>query len=72
MDAFFQWTPVKRRELMEQLSRDNMKHSNNYGVFALGIFNAQTANSLERNDLFHVVSRLGYPMNVGKQDIEPH
>lgn len=72
MGAFFYWTPVKRRELMEQLSRDNMKHSNNYGVFALGIFNGQTANAPERNDLFHVVSRLSYPMHVGKQVIEPH
>ncbi|MBL7942142.1 MAG: porin [Flavobacteriales bacterium] len=72
MGAFFYWTPVKRQEIMEALNKDGMKHSGNYGMFALGFYNGQTANTPEKNDLFHVVSRFSYPMNIGSQVIEPH
>lgn len=72
LGAFFYWTPKKVQATMEDLTKNSMKHSGNYGMFALGIFNGQTANQPEKNDHVHVVSRLAYPINVGSQTIEPH
>lgn len=40
-----------------------MKGSGDYGVFALGVFNGQTANKLELNNRPHVVSRLSFTLS---------
>lgn len=71
LGAFFYWAPTKTRELYTSLVRDNLKGSGDYGVFALGVYNGQTANRAEQNDKLHVVARFSYPMTVGKQIIEP-
>ncbi len=71
LGAFFYWAPTKTRELFTTLVRDNLKGSGDYGVFAFGVYNGQTANRAEQNDKLHVVARFSYPMAVGKQIIEP-
>lgn len=71
LGAFFYWAPKVKRELFASFVRDNLKGSGDYGVFALGVFNGQTANRAEQNNKLHVVSRLSYPFKVGRQMIEP-
>lgn len=69
--VFFYWAPEKQRALFSSLVRDGLKGSGDYGVFALGAYNGQTANRPEQNDQLHVVTRFSYPMAVGNQIIEP-
>lgn len=71
MGVFFYWAPSKQRELFSSLVREGLKGSGDYGVFALGAYNGQTANRPEQNDQLHVVTRFTYPMAVGNQIIEP-
>ncbi|RJE74541.1 porin [Reichenbachiella sp. MSK19-1] len=71
MGLFFYWASKEKRELMHDLKAQGLKHSGDFGVFALGIYNGQTANHLEQNKTFHVVSRFSYPIVLGKQIIEP-
>ena len=51
--------------------KTGLKGSGDYGVFAFGAFNGQAANKPEQNDQPHIVGRLTYPFEVGKQIIEP-
>jgi Phosphate-selective porin O and P len=71
MGAFFYWAPTKTRDLFTSFVRDNLKGSGDYGVFAFGAYNGQTANRAEQNDNLHIVARFSYPLVVGKQIIEP-
>lgn len=69
---FFYWAPADIRKLFAELSRKGLKHSGDYGVFGLGLFNGQTANQFDRNRKFHYVARLSYPFKFGdNQVIEP-
>jgi hypothetical protein len=69
--AFFYWAPKKTRTLFTSLVKDGLKGSGDYGVFAFGAYNGQTANQTEKNDNVHVVTRLSYPFKIGNQIIEP-
>ncbi len=69
--VFFYWAPKKVRDRFSSLVRDGLKGSGDYGVFALGAFNGQTANRPEQNNDLHVVTRLSYPFAIGKQIVEP-
>jgi hypothetical protein len=71
LGAFFYWAPKKTRTLFSSLVREGLKGSGDYGVFAFGVYNGQTANQTEKNNSLHVVSRLSYPFQVGSQIIEP-
>ncbi len=71
MGAFFYWAPKAKRELFSNLIKDGLKGSGDYGVFAFGVYNGQTANQVERNDNLHVVSRFSYPIKIKNQLIEP-
>ena len=71
LGVFFYWAPSKTRQLYSSLVKDGLKGSGDYGVFALGAYNGQTANQLERNNRPHIVSRLSYPFQIGNQIIEP-
>jgi hypothetical protein len=68
--AFFMWAPKATRTRLASLVNDGLKGSGDYGVFAIGVFNGQTANRPEANNEPHVVARLSYPMAVGAQIIE--
>lgn len=71
LGVFFYWAPKKVRETFSMLVRDGYKGSGDYGVFALGAYNGQTANKPELNNELHIVSRLTYPFQIGNQIIEP-
>jgi hypothetical protein len=58
------------RQLFSELVRSGLKGSGDYGVFAFGAYNGQTANNPELNDEPHVVTRLTYPFQIGNQIIE--
>jgi hypothetical protein len=71
LGAFFYYAPTKTRQLFASLVNDGLKGSGDYGMFAFGLFNGQTANRLEANNSLHIISRITYPVKVGNQIIEP-
>lgn len=71
LGAFFYWAPSKIRERFAMLIKEGYKGSGDYGVFAFGAFNGQSANKTEANRNLHVVTRVSYPFLVGNQIIEP-
>jgi hypothetical protein len=71
MGVFFYYAPEKIRNRFSTLVRDGYKGSGDYGVFAFGAFNGQTANKPELNNKPHIVTRLSYPFEIGGQIIEP-
>ncbi len=71
LGAFFYWAPAKIRERFAMLVKDGYKGSGDYGVFAFGAYNGQTANKSEANRDLHFVTRVSYPFVVGNQIIEP-
>ena len=71
LGAFFYWAPAEIRERFAMLVKDGYKGSGDYGVFAFGVYNGQTANKSEANRNLHVVSRVTYPFLIGNQIIEP-
>jgi len=68
--AFFYWAPKEKRQLYASLINDGLKGSGDYGVFAFGAYNGQTANNPELNNQLHIVSRFTYPFEVKNQIIE--
>lgn len=70
MGAFFYWAPANKRKLFSALVRDGLKGSGDYGIFAFGFYNGQTANRPEQNNEPHIVSRITYPFEMGSQIIE--
>ena len=72
MGTFFYWAPQKIRERFSYLVSSGLKGSGDYGVFALGVYNGQTANRPETNNNLHIVTRLTYPFKLKSgQIIEP-
>jgi len=71
LGVFFYWAPAEIRERFAMLIKDGYKGSGDYGVFAFGAYNGQTANRSEGNRNLHVVSRITYPFVIGSQIIEP-
>jgi len=70
LGVFFYWAPEKTRKLFSSLVNDGLKGSGDYGVFAFGVYNGQTANKPEENKNRHIVSRISYPFQVKNQIIE--
>ena len=67
----FMYAPDKIRKRFAHLVSSGLKGSGDYGVFALGLFNGQTANKPESNNSPHAVARLTYPFELkNKQIIE--
>ncbi len=71
LGVFFYWAPTKTRQLLSELVSKCLKGSGDYGVFAFGAINGQTANKPDLNKELHWVSRLSYPFEIGDQIIEP-
>jgi hypothetical protein len=70
LGVFFYWAPKQTRKLFSSLVNDGLKGSGDYGVFAFGAYNGQTANRPEINANRHIVSRITYPFEYKKQIIE--
>lgn len=72
LGMIFYWAPEKIRARFKELSNHALKGTGDYGVFALGVYNGQTANKNEANNNLHVVSRISYPIAFKNgQIIEP-
>jgi hypothetical protein len=71
LGAFLYWAPVKKRKMFSSLVNEGYKGEGDYGVFAFGVFNGQTANRPEQNKSLHMVARVTYPFEIGNQTIEP-
>jgi hypothetical protein len=71
LGVFFYWAPSKVRERFSYLVSSGLKGSGDYGVFGLGVYNGQTANRTDGNNQVHTVARFSYPIQIGKQIIEP-
>lgn len=69
--VFFYYTPEKIRRRYSVLVREGLKGSGDYGIFGFGVFNGQTGNAPELNNDLHVVARVSYPFQIGRQIIEP-
>jgi hypothetical protein len=70
LGVFFYWAPKKKRQLFSSLVGDGLKGSGDYGVFAFGVYNGQTANNPELNNELHTVARFSYPFEWKNQIIE--
>jgi phosphate-selective porin len=70
LGVIFYWAPKNKRKLFASLVNDGLKGSGDYGVFAFGAFNGQTANNPELNNEPHIVSRFSYPFEYKKQILE--
>ncbi|HRI61604.1 MAG TPA: porin, partial [Saprospiraceae bacterium] len=70
--AFFYYAPAAIRARFKHLVDDGLKGSGDYGMFALGFYNGQSANKPELNDDLHYVARISYPFEIGGgQILEP-
>lgn len=70
LGVFFYWAPKDKRKLMSSLVNNGFKGSGDYGIFAFGAYNGQTANNPELNQEPHIVARLTYPFEYKNQTIE--
>ncbi|QDD13271.1 porin [Candidatus Methylopumilus rimovensis] len=61
LGAFYYYTPENVQALFKEIQDGGLKHSGNYGMLALGIYNGQGANARDMNDNYHVVARATYP-----------
>ncbi|PJE45554.1 MAG: porin [Sediminibacterium sp.] len=68
--TFFYWAPKEKRKLFSSLISEGLKGSGDYGVFAFGLYNGQTANNPELNNKLHIVSRFSYPFELNNQIVE--
>jgi hypothetical protein len=70
LGVFFYWAPKNKRKLFSSLVSEGLKGSGDYGIFAFGVYNGQTANNPELNNKLHIVSRFTYPFQWRNQIIE--
>ncbi|WP_396224664.1 porin [Gemmatimonas sp.] len=71
LGLFFMWAPKTARARYAELATGTGKGSGDYGVFAVGAFNGQTANRADANNNQTLVARLSYPFKIGNQLVEP-
>ncbi len=69
LGAIFFWTPPKIKNLLDSLTKNNLKGTGNYGLLALGIFNGQGANKPELNLNKQIMARISYPFRISKTQI---
>jgi phosphate-selective porin len=61
LGVFYYYTPRAVQARFSEINSLGLKHSGNYGMFGLGVYNGQGANRGDRNDTLHTVVRLTYP-----------
>lgn len=64
LGAFFYWAPDHIRKRFSHLVSSGLKGSGDYGVFAAGLYNGQTANRPEANNNLHTIARFSYPFEL--------
>ncbi len=61
LGAFYYYTPDHVQKLFEEINKQGLKHSGNYGMLGFGFYNGQGANRGDQNDNYHTVARATYP-----------
>ena len=61
LGAFYYYTPDNVQKLFKEIQDGGLKHTGNYGMFALGAYNGQGANQQDQNSNYHTVARFTYP-----------
>ncbi len=69
LGVFFYWATKEKRELIKNLRKSGLS-GGDFGLFAFGFYNGQTANHFDENNEFHLVSRFSYPIELKNQVIE--
>ncbi len=64
LGVFYYFTPKLVQDRFNDINTKGLKHSGNYGLFGLGLYNGQGANRGDRNDNQHVVARVTYPWKL--------
>lgn len=59
--AFYYYTPENIQAMFEEISKEGLKHSGNYGMLGAGFYNGQGANRADVNDNWHFIARATYP-----------
>ena len=62
LGVFYYYTPSNIQTLFAEINSAGLKHTGNYGMFGVGLYNGQGSNRGDRNDNQHVVARLTYPL----------
>lgn len=70
LGAFLLYTPAKIKKIYADIMKEGLKGSGDYGVFAFGVYNGQSANRAEQNNNLHMAARITYPFVFGGQIIE--
>lgn len=64
LGIFYYYTPVEVQARLNEINALGLKHSGNYGMFGVGLYNGQGANRGDRNDDQHTVVRASYPWKL--------
>lgn len=67
--AVMYFLPPKLRKVYDFLNENNLKHSGDYGAYALGIFNGQGINVPDENPSFHVVARASHAVQFNNKQV---
>lgn len=59
--VFYYYTPPEVQALFKEIAGAGLKHSGNYGLFGIGVYNGQGSNRRDANDSFHTVARFSMP-----------
>jgi hypothetical protein len=59
--VFYYYTPKWVQESFKEIEQKKLKHSGNYGMFGLGVYNGQGANRQDTNESVHTVVRFNVP-----------
>lgn len=70
LGLFLYYTPDKQRELFKSTGNIQQKGSGDFGMFAIGVYNGQTANVPDKNSSFHAVVRTALPFKIKNQILE--
>jgi hypothetical protein len=70
LGVFFYYAPREIRKTFKHLTDAGLKGSGDYGMVALGVYEAQTINLADANENKHVVARVSVPFEVGGQYLE--
>ena len=62
--VFYYYTPKDIQTRFSEIASAGLKHTGNYGLFALGAYNGEGLNKAERNDGMHWVARVTYPWKL--------
>jgi hypothetical protein len=61
---YLMYSPSEIAKRFKELSKNNLKGSGDYGMFAIGAYNGQTLNKAEQNNDLHRLVRFTYPFKL--------